>query len=234
MARANRFRAFHLYRGASRVRNSFASGFFDPGISALPSSCRFHFRSAPSGRPAAGRVGQAGAGQRGERARGGGGVQMRLDKNSLVKEALGLDPRSKTVLRRCESWWRGAPPPGRQISGVDIVSERKTKFRMENASGRDNESPSIPIACAYNEPVTRSRITLGRRGGEEERTRGREGRERKREADINFYPTYTLRSLVASTPTNGGVHTLLSAFPWHAAGFHLHASERSFAVPREM
>lgn len=51
---------------------------------------------------------------------------------------------------------------------------------MENANGHDNESLSIPIACTYNESVTRTPISLlgkGRREGKG----GREKREKEKE-----------------------------------------------------
>lgn len=51
---------------------------------------------------------------------------------------------------------------------------------MENANGRDNEPRSIPIACAYNEPVTRSRIPLLRKGREEREKQREQERKRKR------------------------------------------------------
>jgi len=142
---------------------------------------------------------------------------MRLDKNSLVKEAARPESRmqNSSLGAFCEPQpsCQRIPPADRYPVSISYPSGKRN-FQMENANGRDNESPSIPIACSYNEPVTLSLLSrsLGK-GRETETDKGKE-REREREADMlllsNYYPIYTSAILVASMPTNGRVPALIS------------------------
>jgi len=161
---------------------------------------------------------------------------MRLDKNSLVKEAARPESRmqNSSLGAFCEPQpsCQRIPPADRYPVSISYPSGKRN-FQMENANGRDNESPSIPIACSYNEPVTLSLLSRSGKGGK--RRQIKREREREREADMlllsNYYPIYTSAILVASMPTNGRVpaltpRKLLShdpAFPWlawfHASSF---------------
>lgn len=145
---------------------------------------------------------------------------MRLDKNSLVKEAapdLDAEQFSRRFLRT-PAKLQHIPPADRYPVSISYPSGKRN-FRMENANGRDNESPSILIACAHNEAVTRSLSRSWEREREKrwERKRGRERRSRHKLLSHLHLRDLSLRPMVEHLRLR---RTSFSpAFPW-LAGFH--------------